>query len=511
MKQDMEDTTVLAILTRSSEGSGSHGNAVRRPSQFSIEEDITSEAASPSSSRRNASQSSTPPLDDESPSHGEIISGFGGLFDNVFLPRASSLKMGSDCASIASTATSSRRSQTPEVDENSTLLVTPKATQQTWTQQPILTITPKVDQQAWSREPLATPTPTRTVSTRACIVVQPLAQLNLVTPDASPIGAKRAASPPFAPRQAKRSRSQAEDPVDSLGDPLGSSSKLRKIADARQRGAELAVASLSDTASQAPNDPGRQSREQSESGDRIGVVRRDGSLSDLESPIKIRSSNFPSPGPSSHAPIEEGRTTLEIEWFTEAEIEAQMSTLLVSYRAFYLEREDPRDVTMYGDADSARIARQTLKAIFEDQLGAAEDEEFLLREEEEDVMNLFMTYIKEMEIPTTAQTETFPDVQSCLARVAQLGTIQGSSGMDTGWKFVRKITLSMESWPPHIRDKLPVVRGVAVPTQLPDGALTWDFDGIFCGFDLENFVSSWDDNASVEDDSLEDGIGLGFQ
>jgi hypothetical protein len=172
----------------------------------------------------------------------------------------------------------------------------------------------------------------------------------------------------------------------------------------------------------------------------VGVVHRDGSSSDLESPIKIRSFNFLSRDRSSHAPSDQGRIALEIEWFTEAEIEAQLSTLLVSYRAFYLHHEDSTDVTTYGEADSARIARQTLKAIFEDQLGAAEDEGLLLGEEEEDVMNLFMTYIKEMEIPTTAQTEIFPSVQSCLDRVAQLGTIPNSSRMDASWKFVRKIT-----------------------------------------------------------------------
>jgi hypothetical protein len=170
------------------------------------------------------------------------------------------------------------------------------------------------------------------------------------------------------------------------------------------------------------------------------VVHRDGSSSDLESPIKIRSSNFPSRDVASHATSEQGRIALEIEWFTEAEIEAQLSALLVSYRAFYLEREDPTNVTTYGDADSARIARQTLKAIFEDQLGAAEDEGLLLGEGEEDVMNLFMTCIKEMEIPTTAQTETFPSAQSCLDRVAQLGTIPSSSRMDASLNFVRKIT-----------------------------------------------------------------------
>ncbi|KAK4444292.1 hypothetical protein QBC34DRAFT_186214 [Podospora aff. communis PSN243] len=449
MRTDMEDTTVarsLAILTRSTGGSGSNGNVARRPSNVSIDEDITSGAVSPSSSRRNTSQSSTPPLDDESPSHGEMISGFGCLFDNIPLPRDSTLKMGSESGSATTTATSSHRSQTPELDENSTVLETPKVSQQAWTQQPILTITPKAEQQAWNREPFATPTSTRTMSTRDCIVVQPLAQLNLVTPDPSPIGTKRAASPPSAPRPAKRPRSQGEDMTAGLGlgdileDPLGPSFKLRKIANARQRGAELAVASLSNNAPQAAIDKATRSREQSESEDSDGVVHQGASSSDLESPIKIRSSNILSRDLLSHKPSEQSRSALEIEWFTEAEIEAQLSTLLVSYRAFYLEREDSTDVTTYVDADSARIARQTLKAIFEDQLCAAEDEGLLLGEEEEDVMNLFMTYIKEMEIPTTAKTETFPSVQSCLDRVAQLGTIRGSSRMDGSWKFIRKIT-----------------------------------------------------------------------
>lgn len=39
----------------------------------------------------------------------------------------------------------------------------------------------------------------------------------------------------------------------------------------------------------------------------------------------------------------------------------------------------------------------------------------------------------------------------------------------------------MENWPPGIVDDLPAVRGVKPPAQLPDEALTWDFDGVFCG------------------------------
>ncbi|KAK0657104.1 hypothetical protein B0T16DRAFT_452594 [Cercophora newfieldiana] len=486
----------LAILTRASENSGSD-IAIQRPSQLSTEGDVSSGAPSPSSSRRRASQASTPPQDDESPSHGEMINGFGGLFDNVPLPRASILTMGSESASVASTATCSRRSQTPEIDENSALLVTPKVSQQEWAQHPILTITPKADQDT---------TPTRTMSTRACIVVQPLAptQLNLVTPDPSPRVAKRPASPPLAPRQAKRSRSQAQQVLgsflldDDLENPLGPRS--RKIAKARQRGAELAVASASDTSSQTPSDLETRSREQSEGGDVDDTVGLARSLSELESPIKIRNTSFPELHSSAQFTSEQGSIALEIEWFTEAEIEAQLSTLLVSYRAFYLESVDPSD-ERHADAGKARIARKTLMAIFEGRLSPGEDEGLLLQEDEEDAMKLFMTHIKEMGIPSTPQTETFPNVRSCLNRMIQLGTAPGASGMDSSWQFVRKMTLLMDFWPSQITDDLPVIREIASPTQLPDGALTWDFERIYCGVDAENLGPGWDDLASLEEEN----------
>lgn len=162
------------------------------------------------------------------------------------------------------------------------------------------------------------------------------------------------------------------------------------------------------------------------------------SLSELESPIKIRSSGFPKLHPSIKERPGQGRVGLEIEWFTEAEIEALLSALLVSYRAFYLE-PDESSSERHGDARKARIARQSLKAIFGDRL-SAQDEVVLLWDEEEDVMNLFMTYVREMEIPSTAQTETFLDVPSCLDRIIQLGDVPNLSGMDASWQFVRKIT-----------------------------------------------------------------------
>lgn len=58
----------------------------------------------------------------------------------------------------------------------------------------------------------------------------------------------------------------------------------------------------------------------------------------------------------------------------------------------------------------------------------------------------------------------------------------------------------MESWPLYVMEELPELRGLASPTQLPDGALTWDFDQIFCG------IASEDDDI---DSPVEDGSHLG--
>jgi len=253
MTKEMEDAVIsrsLTILTRSSEGKGSHGNVVRRPSQLSVAEEITSGAPSPASTKRQASQASTPPQDDESPSHGDIFSGIGCHFTNIPPPRASLLIVESESESVASTATESRSSQTPEVDEKEDFLITPKA-----------------DKHAWIQGPLVTPT---RMSTRGCIVVQPSppTQTNFLATPTSPPRAKRGASPPSAPRPTKRSRFEAQEALgsfqldDDWRNPLGP--RPRQVANAKHLTTELTAASLSDTVSQAPSDLETRSREQSE-------------------------------------------------------------------------------------------------------------------------------------------------------------------------------------------------------------------------------------------------------
>jgi hypothetical protein len=159
----------------------------------------------------------------------------------------------------------------------------------------------------------------------------------------------------------------------------------------------------------------------------------------LESPIDIRGHGLPSLHSITGNPTDPGRIVLEIEWFTEAEIAAQLSTLLASYRAFYLGGPDDSSETASCE-DRARQAQKTLKAIFQAEL-SAEDEAALLKENEEDVMKLLIAWINERGIPPTARSETLPNARACLERLVELGTVPVPSAADDNPLFIRKITL----------------------------------------------------------------------
>lgn len=111
--------------------------------------------------------------------------------------------------------------------------------------------------------------------------------------------------------------------------------------------------------------------------------------------------------------------TIEIECFSEDEIEGQLAELLSAYRAFYLEPaevevENPRN------AESGRRGRRALKVIFENHLHSAEEEGLLLEGEEEDVLDMFMLWLRDMEIPAGVRSETFNDMLECIDRLDEL-------------------------------------------------------------------------------------------
>jgi len=113
--------------------------------------------------------------------------------------------------------------------------------------------------------------------------------------------------------------------------------------------------------------------------------------------------------------------TLEIEWFSESEIEEELSKLLSLYRAFYPE-PDPTDGEIMRDPERARRARQTFKVVVEHQLNSAESEGFLLHEEEENVLNVFIASVREIKLSEDICDKGFDDMVECLNRLNDLTT-----------------------------------------------------------------------------------------
>ncbi|KXX74094.1 hypothetical protein MMYC01_208905 [Madurella mycetomatis] len=115
----------------------------------------------------------------------------------------------------------------------------------------------------------------------------------------------------------------------------------------------------------------------------------------------------------------EPKYAIEIECFSEDEIEGQLAELLSAYRAFYLE-PDETEAESPRNAESGRRGRRTLKAIFENHLHSAAEEGLLLEGEEEDVLDMFMLWLREMGIPAGIRSETFNDMSECFGRLDEL-------------------------------------------------------------------------------------------
>jgi hypothetical protein len=115
--------------------------------------------------------------------------------------------------------------------------------------------------------------------------------------------------------------------------------------------------------------------------------------------------------------------TLEVEYFSEDEIEEQLAQLLSAYRAFYLE-PDEAEPPRPGRPVRARKSRLAFKAIFKDQLSSAQDETLLLQGEEEDVLDMMLGWIRGMQMPPGGLRREFLDERSdCLSRLCGLAGV----------------------------------------------------------------------------------------
>ncbi|KAK3310708.1 uncharacterized protein B0T15DRAFT_46572 [Chaetomium strumarium] len=107
------------------------------------------------------------------------------------------------------------------------------------------------------------------------------------------------------------------------------------------------------------------------------------------------------------------RYAIEAQCFSEDEISERLAQLLTAYRAFYLEPDEAQPPRPR-DADRARRSRHILRTIFAHQLNSAGGEEFLLQEEEEDILDAFLLWIREKQTASALDRKAFDNLPECL-------------------------------------------------------------------------------------------------
>ncbi|KAL2137032.1 hypothetical protein VTI74DRAFT_10508 [Chaetomium olivicolor] len=328
----------------------------------------------------------TPPPDPEFDS--QRIDGIGSLFSATLPLRAGSLKMsGQDAGVAASTPPSALKRPDPAEDGDvSTTEDEPG--------------TPQADE--FFSERHSTPA----MSRGKLSGVPPL-----LTPSPAP-NRKRMSSPPSAPRRAKRLKSQTQEGRRELESEACPEEACwaQSVPEAFRNARQLTV-------------------------DLAATTQR--SLEEFEPSCQLLSL------PRSQVPVNglanRSSATLpfsiEVEYFSEDEIEQDLAELLSAYRAFYLE-PDVAETWQPRNPSKARNSRRILKAIFESQLNSAEEEGLLLQEEEEDVLDTFLTWVQGMQRQSVVDKENFKDLAECLNRLDGLRTVP----------FIKRLVVTARTW-----------------------------------------------------------------
>ncbi|KAK0660508.1 hypothetical protein QBC41DRAFT_261610 [Cercophora samala] len=355
----------------------------------------------------------TPPPELEEEPDNQTMTGIGCLFPQMLLSRPASLTVGSE----SNTDAPSTPSQVPDINDDNDqerahrpgedFLDTPRAT-------------------------TSSHTPTLALSMKALI----FGQIAPLTPD-TPIrtATKRAPSSPCAPRPKKARHSIGVN----FEDEGYSEAQYPATGQSLQHIQQLTVDLVGSTANAAA--PEVETNMQAE-------LQLESHSSDQA--ISTEHSANPS-------------FALAIEWFSEDEVLEQLSVFLVAYRAFHLD-PDEAEQPCERDPEAAGIAQQTFEAIFQSQLKSEDDKKFLLQEEEEDVLNVFAMWIRDMKASSDESCEPFENVADCMQRVADLSAAP----------FIRRLVVFGE--PLHIDLAVQEIPVSVMPTYQDDGIIGWEFD-----------------------------------
>ncbi|KAK4180798.1 hypothetical protein QBC36DRAFT_319442 [Triangularia setosa] len=370
----------------------------------------------------------TPPPELEEETDNQTMTGIGCLFPQMLLSRPSSLAVGSENNTDAPSTPSQMSDVNDDNDQGANfpsenLLETPRAI--------------SVFQ-----------TPTLALST------QPVnfGQMPPLTPDSTPIRTilKRAPSPPCAPRLKK-----ARHTVDVESEDEGYSemqSREPSTGQSLQNIQQLTIdlAGSTGIATSPSNNAASETETNTQAELQPESYRPDQAISEHYSANPTFS--------------------LAIEWFAEDEILEQLSVLLGAYRAFHL-GPDEAEGPMARDPEAAQIAQETFEAIFQNKLNSDNNKEFLLQEEEEDVLNVFATWIREMKTSSDESREAFEDVTSCIQRVTDL----------TAAPFIRRLVLFGE--PIDIDLVVDDLTVSVMPAYQDHSTIEWEFEMFFRDFE----------------------------
>ncbi|KAK4044436.1 hypothetical protein C8A01DRAFT_42861 [Parachaetomium inaequale] len=382
----------LPILVRPSDGQDSQSSMGVNVSEHSMGSDsVLRLPPSRSSSLREPpmyntgcqSPPATPPLDPGPETENPLIGGIGCHFPATLPSRAAFLTMESESATDSPTTP---RAEPEGLDPDDLSAIEADLD------------TPRAD--AYSFE---TPIWPARLGESIFGAVLPL------TPGLTPMR-KRAASPPFAPRPAKRLKMHTQSAYESSRDEAYPDEDSHGLASGPAfRIAEQLTIDLME-ATGFPVDNGSP---EDDIFRQVETLRHTGPCSpcDDNSPVSETA--------RTERRATQRRYAVDIESFTEDEIEEHLAGLLSAYRAFYLE-PDGAEPPQPRDPEKARASRRIFRAIFDPQLGSAGDEEFLWQEEEEDVLDTFMAWTREKRIPSGLHRETFEDLSECLEHVGNL-------------------------------------------------------------------------------------------
>lgn len=129
---------------------------------------------------------------------------------------------------------------------------------------------------------------------------------------------------------------------------------------------------------------------------------------------------------------------MDVEWFSEDEIAAQLSELVQSYRHFHLDGSDLDSQEREDLEDRANLARDTFRAMFRGRLG---DEQFLTLSSEPAVIDTLKSWVAESGICSASAREERHTIEECSGLLMRLTSEESSNQQPAKWPFIQKIKL----------------------------------------------------------------------